>query len=93
MSKIALAAAAAALALAFSMPAAASEALAKSAGCSNCHAVDAKKVGPSYKSIAEKFKGKGPDAVVAAVKAAAPHKSTKASDADIKSIADWILTQ
>ncbi len=93
MRKTAIAVAAAAMALALPMTAAASEALAKSAGCNGCHAVDAKKVGPSYKSIAEKFKGKGPDAVVTAMKAAPPHKSSKASDADLKSIADWILTQ
>lgn len=32
--------------------------LAKSSGCTNCHATDTKKVGPSFKDIAQKYKGK-----------------------------------
>ena len=38
-------------------PAQAQEALAKSSGCMNCHAVDTKKVGPSFKDVAAKYKG------------------------------------
>ena len=34
------------------------EDLAKSSGCLGCHAVDTKKVGPAYKDVAKKFKGK-----------------------------------
>jgi len=34
------------------------EALMKKSGCFKCHAVAAKKDGPSYKSVAEKYKGK-----------------------------------
>src|SRR5271169_2599036 len=34
------------------------EELAKKSGCLNCHAVDTKKVGPAYKDVAAKFKGK-----------------------------------
>src|ERR1043165_7526507 len=41
--------------------AAAAEALAKKSGCLKCHSVTQKKDAPSYKSIAEKYKGK-PDA-------------------------------
>ncbi len=37
---------------------AAAEALMKKSGCFKCHAVSAKKDGPSYKSVAEKYKGK-----------------------------------
>ena len=37
------------------------EALAKKSGCLKCHSVSQKKDAPSYKSIAEKYKGK-PDA-------------------------------
>ena len=36
----------------------AQEALAKSSGCMNCHAMDTKKMGPSFKDIAAKYKGK-----------------------------------
>ena len=65
---------------------------AKKAGCMNCHAVHAKKVGPAFKDVAAKFKGKSADDVVAAVKAGKPHAAVKASDADLKKIASWILT-
>jgi cytochrome c len=36
----------------------AAEALMKKSGCFKCHSVTAKKDGPSYKSVAEKYKGK-----------------------------------
>ena len=36
----------------------ASEDLAKSSGCMTCHATDTKKMGPSFKDIAAKYKGK-----------------------------------
>jgi cytochrome c len=39
----------------------AAESLMKKSGCFKCHAISAKKDGPSYKSVAEKYKGK-PDA-------------------------------
>jgi cytochrome c len=39
----------------------AAEALAKKSGCLKCHSVSQKKDAPSYKSIADKYKGK-PDA-------------------------------
>ena len=48
----------AALGLGAASVAGASEDLAKSAGCATCHATDTKKMGPSYKSIAAKFKCK-----------------------------------
>ena len=38
--------------------ASAQEALAKSSGCLNCHDVNAKKMGPAFKEIAAKYKGK-----------------------------------
>ena len=65
---------------------------AKKAGCLNCHAVDAKKMGPAFKDVGVKFKGKKDTDVVAAIKAAKPHASTKASDGDLKEISAWILT-
>jgi len=49
---------AASFALAAAGAANAQEALAKSSGCLNCHAVDTKKVGPSFKEVAAKYKGK-----------------------------------
>jgi len=43
-------------------PVIASEELAKSKGCLSCHAVDQKRVGPSYKDVAAKYSGQA-DAV------------------------------
>jgi cytochrome c len=71
------------------------EALAKQSTCMNCHAVDTKKVGPSFKEVSAKNKGAGADKVVASLKAkpvhAAAAKATK--DADLKTIVTWILSQ
>ena len=49
------------------------EDVAKKSGCLNCHAVDTKKVGPAYKEVAKKFKGKSTADVVAAMKAVPVH--------------------
>jgi cytochrome c len=67
-------------------------ALAKSSGCLNCHAVDTKKMGPSFKDVSAKFKGKADTDVVAAIKAAKAHSAVKASDADLGAIAKYIQT-
>ena len=48
----------AAAGLACAGAASAQEALAKSSGCMNCHDIATKKIGPSFKDIAAKFKGK-----------------------------------
>ncbi|MBV9190450.1 MAG: c-type cytochrome [Betaproteobacteria bacterium] len=45
----------------------AAEGLMKKSGCFKCHSVTAKKDGPSYKSVAEKYKTK-PDAVATLTK-------------------------
>jgi cytochrome c len=71
----------------------AQEALAKSSGCLNCHAVDTKKMGPSFKDIAAKYKGKA-DAeatLVAKLTAATAHPAVKASPDDVKSLIKWVL--
>ncbi|MFO1398536.1 MAG: cytochrome C' [Burkholderiales bacterium] len=71
----------------------AQEDLAKSGGCMTCHAVDTKKMGPSFKDIAAKYKGKA-DAqatIVANLKAGKGHPAVKTSDADTASLVKWIL--
>jgi len=71
----------------------ASEALAKSNGCLNCHAVDSKKVGPAFKAIAAKYKGQA-DAesmLVTKLKGGKDHPAVKASDDDLKSLVKWVL--
>jgi cytochrome c len=80
-----------------SAPAAhASEAMAKANGCLNCHAVDSKKVGPSFKDIAAKYKSSTGQAdvqkeLVAKLKGGKGHPATKASDADAMALVQWIL--
>ncbi len=98
MKKLLIAAAAVA-AVAFAGGAQASEDLAKKAGCSGCHAVDAKKMGPSFKDVSAKFKGKADaEATVAGVitsgKATSgkSHPKAKASDDEVKALAKWVLS-
>jgi cytochrome c len=71
----------------------ADEALAQKSGCMTCHAVDAKKVGPSFKSVAAKFKGQA-DAekkLVDQLKSGKGHPAVKTSDADTTKLVKWVL--
>ena len=72
----------------------ASEDLAKKNGCTGCHAVDAKKVGPSFKSISAKYKGKA-DAeakLVGELGDPKKHPANKASPEDRATLVKWILS-
>jgi len=83
----------AAAALALSGTASAQEALAKSSGCLNCHSIDTKKMGPAFKDVAAKYKGKA-DAeamLVTKVSTAKGHPEVKASPDDVKSLVKWVL--
>jgi cytochrome c len=62
----------------------------KAKGCLNCHAVDQKKVGPSFKDIA----AKKPDAaaVVAKLKDGKGHPKIAASDAELKAAVGYVLS-
>jgi cytochrome c len=62
----------------------------KSKGCLNCHAVDAKKVGPSFKDIAAK-KGDAA-ALVAKLKDGKGHPKVAASDAELKAAVGYVLS-
>jgi cytochrome c len=79
----------------------ATEDLAKKSGCTACHAVDKKIIGPSYQDVAAKYKGdakaeamlaekvrKGGAGVWGAVPMPA---NATVSDADLKSIIKWVL--
>ena len=104
--------AAAAITLAFSINASAAvdvdaaKEVARANNCFKCHGVDKEKDGPSYKKVAEKYRGK-PDAeaklihhVTSGEKAKFPdgheedHKNIqgKASPESIKNLVDWILS-
>jgi cytochrome c len=67
---------------------------AKEHGCLKCHDVEKKKVGPSYKDISAKLKGKTVEDGMAAVKAKSVHKKTleKASDGSLKDIMTWVMS-
>jgi cytochrome c len=86
---------AAAIALAAAGTVSAQEELAKSSGCLNCHSVDAKKMGPAFKEVAAKYKGKA-DAeatLTAKISEAKGHPKTKAKDEDIPKLVKWVLSQ
>ena len=83
--------------------ASASAALAEKAGCGACHKADVKLVGPSYKDVAAKYKTRA-DAVAylsTRVRQGGPgnwgvvpmmaNDVSRISDADLKSLIDWIL--
>jgi cytochrome c len=85
----------ASITLAAAGAASAQEALAKSSGCLNCHAVDTKKVGPAFKEVAAKYKGKA-DAeatLVDKISKAQGHPATKAKPDDVKALVKWVLSQ
>ena len=86
---------AALIALGAAGAASAQEALAKSSGCLNCHAVDTKKVGPAFKDVAAKYKGKADaEATLAAeVSGGKGHPPVKASPEDVKTLVKWVLSQ
>ena len=72
----------------------ASEDLAKTNGCLTCHAMDAKKMGPSFKSVAAKYKGNAAaeGKLVEALSKAQGHPAVKASPDDIKKLVKWNLS-
>jgi cytochrome c len=98
MKKLLIAAAAVA-SVAFAGAAQAQEALAKDKGCLGCHATDAKKMGPSFKDVSAKYKGKadGEATVVGVLKSGKAtsgktHPVAKASDDELKALYKWITS-
>jgi cytochrome c len=77
--------------------------LLKSHGCLKCHSVSADKDGPSYKSVAAKYKGNGDAHAKLAGELkkgsmtvdgkAKKHAAFKGSDAELKSVVDYILSR
>ena len=63
----------------------------KAKGCLNCHAVDKKKVGPSFKDIAAKGGDKAAQA--SKLKEGKGHPKTAASDAEIKAAVEYVNSQ
>jgi len=68
----------------------ASPELADKSGCNKCHAMDTKKMGPSYKDMAKKIKAT-PDAdIVKKLATGTGHPKATASEADLTAIVKWI---
>ncbi len=65
--------------------------LAKWKNCMNCHELDKKKVGPAFKDIA----AKKPDeaATIAKLKDGKGHMKVAASDAELKTLVEYVLSQ
>ena len=94
---------AAALGAVAATPALANQQLAQQKNCMACHAIDKKLVGPSYKDVAAKYAGqkdavdklaqkviKGGSGVWGPVPMPA---NAQVSEADAKTLVQWILTQ
>jgi cytochrome c len=68
----------------------ASPELADKSGCNKCHAMDTKKMGPSYKDMAKKISAT-PDAdIVKKLATGAGHPKASASEADLTALVKWI---
>ena len=99
MKKIAFAASLALLVAA--APAAADQALAQAKGCTACHDLKKKLVGPAYADVAKKYKGdaKGQETMVASILKGSqgkwgpiPMPPNKVTDDEAKKLAAWVLT-
>ncbi|HXX84918.1 MAG TPA: c-type cytochrome [Casimicrobiaceae bacterium] len=89
--------------LGFALPVAAADEtkLATDKGCTACHAVDKKVIGPAYKDVAKKYKGdaKAPDMLAQKVIKGGqgvwgpiPMPPNKVSDDEAKKLVAWILS-
>ena len=88
---------------AFALPAAGADdqlKLATDKGCTACHAVDKKVIGPSYKDVAKKYKGDAKAPEMLAVKVVKggqgawgpiPMPPNKVTDDEAKKLVAWIL--
>lgn len=78
-------------------------ALAQKGGCMACHSIDKKMLGPSFKDVAAKYKGKDAEAsLIQKVKDGTkgtwgqipmPPNGNKLSDGEYKTVVSWILAQ
>jgi len=65
----------------------------KAKGCLGCHDMEKKKMGPSYKDVAAKYKGKSgaEGQLVAKLKDGKGHPKIAASDAELKAVIAHVL--
>lgn len=66
----------------------------KAKGCLGCHEMDKKKVGPSFKDSAAKYKGNkdAAGAIIAKMKEGKGHPKIAGTDAELKSAVDAALS-
>ena len=69
--------------------------LAKAKNCMNCHELDKKKVGPSFKEVGAKYKDnkEAEGKLIAALKDGKGHMKVAASDAELKTLVQYVLAQ
>jgi len=65
----------------------------KAKGCLNCHEMDKKKVGPAYKDVAAKYRGKkgAEGELVAKLKEGKGHLKIEASEAELQAAVRHVL--
>lgn len=61
--------------------------------CGKCHQMDKKSKGPSYKSMAAKYKGNEAGAIKAITDKSGDHPEIKAKPEEIQTVVKWMLTQ
>jgi len=101
--KLAIVLAATLTAFAASAPATADEKLARDKGCTACHAVGKKIVGPDYAEVAKKYKGdkEAPARLAGAIVKGSSGKwgqipmppNAKVSEDEAKKLAVWVLSR
>jgi cytochrome c len=64
----------------------------KEHGCLACHDMDKKKVGPAYKDVAAKYKGKQLDEMMAGMKSKPVHTAAlgKTTDSSLKVMLEYV---
>lgn len=78
------------------------EKLAQEKGCTACHGIDKKVIGPAYKDVAQKYKGNNDALALLAKKVKEggsgvwgpipmPPNAAKVSDDEIKLLVEWVL--
>lgn len=65
---------------------------ARERGCLRCHDVEKKKIGPAFKDVSARLKGRSIDDAVAAMKAKAVHGAVlkDTQDGSLKDILGWV---
>lgn len=69
--------------------------LAQKYGCTNCHGVDSRKVGPSLKEIAAKYKDQSSAEakLVGALAQGTGHPKVNAPESDLAALVKWTLAR